>query len=148
MITVFLEGMKKQKITGKLIDIATKIADALDYTGVLAVEMFLVSDGNTETSIVNEIAEGKPSPDIKLGLVGYRDKGDAYVTTKHQAEARVFDVALQGKPVLQNLDVFAEAQGRMKCLVKEITYVQLDGDVERRGRMLVFKVDLDSLRVL
>ena len=27
-------------------------------------------------------------------------------------------------------------------------YVQLDGDVERRGRMLVFKVDLDSLRVL
>ncbi len=33
-------------------------------------------------SIVNEIAEGKPSPDIKLGLVGFRDKGDAYVTTK------------------------------------------------------------------
>ncbi|MEM9358030.1 MAG: hypothetical protein AAGB04_17650 [Pseudomonadota bacterium] len=27
-------------------------------------------------------------------------------------------------------------------------YVQLDGDVERRGQMLVFKVDLDSLKVL
>jgi Mg-chelatase subunit ChlD len=33
-------------------------------------------------SIVNEIAEGKPSPDIKLGLIGYRDKGDGYVTTR------------------------------------------------------------------
>ncbi|MFH1810509.1 MAG: vWA domain-containing protein [Pseudomonadota bacterium] len=33
-------------------------------------------------SVVNEIAEGKPSPDIKLGLIGYRDKGDAYVTTR------------------------------------------------------------------
>lgn len=27
-------------------------------------------------------------------------------------------------------------------------YVQLDGEVERRGRILVFKVDLDSLKVL
>jgi Mg-chelatase subunit ChlD len=33
-------------------------------------------------SIVNEITEGRPSPDIKLGLIGYRDKGDAYVTTR------------------------------------------------------------------
>lgn len=27
-------------------------------------------------------------------------------------------------------------------------YVQLEGEVERRGQMLIFKVDLDSLRVL
>jgi hypothetical protein len=32
-------------------------------------------------SIVNEIAKGKPTPEIKLGLVGYRDKGDQYITT-------------------------------------------------------------------
>lgn len=31
-------------------------------------------------SIVNHIAEGKPTPDVKVGLVGYRDKGDAYIT--------------------------------------------------------------------
>jgi Mg-chelatase subunit ChlD len=31
-------------------------------------------------SISNQIASGKPGPDLKIGLIGYRDKGDAYVT--------------------------------------------------------------------
>jgi Mg-chelatase subunit ChlD len=31
-------------------------------------------------SIVNHIADGEPTPDIKVGIVGYRDKGDKYVT--------------------------------------------------------------------
>jgi hypothetical protein len=31
-------------------------------------------------SIVNHIAEGEPTPDIKVGLVGYRDRKDKYVT--------------------------------------------------------------------
>lgn len=38
------------------IEIASKIADALDYVGVLAVEMFLVQDGGEAKAIVNEIA--------------------------------------------------------------------------------------------
>ncbi len=33
-------------------------------------------------AIVNEIAGGKPSPAIRVGLVAYRDKGDDYVTKK------------------------------------------------------------------
>lgn len=31
-------------------------------------------------SIVNEFREGEPKPQLKLGLIGYRDRGDAYVT--------------------------------------------------------------------
>jgi len=31
-------------------------------------------------SIANTLATTKPAPDIKMGLVGYRDRGDAYVT--------------------------------------------------------------------
>ncbi|MFO0878113.1 MAG: vWA domain-containing protein [Gemmataceae bacterium] len=31
-------------------------------------------------SICNQIAGGKPSPDLKVGLVAYRDRGDEYVT--------------------------------------------------------------------
>jgi Mg-chelatase subunit ChlD len=31
-------------------------------------------------TIVNRIVTGKPVPDVKVGLVGYRDRGDAYVT--------------------------------------------------------------------
>ncbi len=31
-------------------------------------------------SIANEILKGSPKPDLRVGLVAYRDKGDAYVT--------------------------------------------------------------------
>ena len=31
-------------------------------------------------SISNQIASGKPTPELKVGLVAYRDRGDAYVT--------------------------------------------------------------------
>lgn len=31
-------------------------------------------------SICNQIAGGKPTPDLKVGLVAYRDKGDDYIT--------------------------------------------------------------------
>jgi hypothetical protein len=34
-------------------------------------------------SIARHIVSGKPTPDVKIGLVGYRDRGDAYVTRKH-----------------------------------------------------------------
>jgi 5-(carboxyamino)imidazole ribonucleotide synthase len=38
------------------IAIARRIADALDYVGILAVEMFLVREGDRESLVVNEIA--------------------------------------------------------------------------------------------
>jgi VWA domain-containing protein len=33
-------------------------------------------------SIARHISEGQPHPDLRIGLVAYRDKGDAYVTKK------------------------------------------------------------------
>jgi len=36
-------------------------------------------------SVCNQIANGKPTPDLKVGLVAFRDKGDAYIT-------KVFDL--------------------------------------------------------
>ena len=35
-------------------------------------------------AISNQIASGKPTPDLKIGLVAFRDKGDAYVTQVHE----------------------------------------------------------------
>src|SRR6059058_2615842 len=35
-------------------------------------------------AICNQIVSGKPAPDLKVGLVAYRDKGDAYVTQVHE----------------------------------------------------------------
>jgi Mg-chelatase subunit ChlD len=34
-------------------------------------------------SIANTLATSKPSPEIKIGLIGYRDRGDEYVTRVH-----------------------------------------------------------------
>ncbi len=33
-------------------------------------------------SIASEIAQAQPAPQLKMGLVGYRDRGDAYITTR------------------------------------------------------------------
>ena len=33
-------------------------------------------------SIASSIAQAQPAPEVKMGLVGYRDRGDAYITTK------------------------------------------------------------------
>ncbi|MBI5882854.1 MAG: VWA domain-containing protein [Elusimicrobia bacterium] len=45
-------------------------------------------------SIVNDMAKGKPTPKIKMGLVAYRDRGDRYVT--------------QVEPLSANLDAVYE----------------------------------------
>jgi Mg-chelatase subunit ChlD len=34
-------------------------------------------------SIANQMASGSPTPDIRMGLVGYRDRGDTYITRRH-----------------------------------------------------------------
>src|SRR5262245_7995473 len=43
-------------------------------------------------SIVNQIASGRPTPEIKVGLLGYRDKKDAYVTKSFELTADLDEV--------------------------------------------------------
>jgi hypothetical protein len=50
-------------------------------------------------SIVNQIASGRPIPEVKVGLVAYRDRGDAYVT-------KVFDLTTDLDEVHKNLREF------------------------------------------
>ncbi len=51
---------------------------ALDTTSSMA---GLIEAAKTKIwSIVNQIASGKPAPDVRVGLVAYRDRGDAYIT--------------------------------------------------------------------
>src|SRR4030095_16707120 len=35
-------------------------------------------------SIANQLASGQPTPKVRIALVGYRDRGDAYVTRVHE----------------------------------------------------------------
>jgi Mg-chelatase subunit ChlD len=55
-------------------------------------------------SICNQIAGGKPTPDLKVGLVAYRDKGDAYVT-------QVFDLSDDLDAIHGHLKKFQAAGG-------------------------------------
>src|SRR6516225_4504200 len=55
-------------------------------------------------SISNQIASGKPTPQLRVGLVAYRDKGDAYVT-------KVFDLTDDLDAVHANLKTFLAAGG-------------------------------------
>jgi hypothetical protein len=49
-----------------------------------------------------------------------------FIEPKHTVpDARVFDVALQGEPVLRNFDIFADTGGRMRCTVREFADVEI-----------------------
>src|SRR5262249_24354511 len=55
-------------------------------------------------SICNQIADGKPAPDLKVGLVAYRDRGDEYVT-------KVFDLSDDLDAIHGHLKKFVAAGG-------------------------------------
>lgn len=55
-------------------------------------------------SIASRMASGKPTPRIRVGLVGYRDRGDAYVTTR-------FDLSEDLDGMYANLQGFQAAGG-------------------------------------
>lgn len=55
-------------------------------------------------SISNQIANGRPSPDLKVGLVAYRDKGDNYIT-------QVTDLSADLDAIYGKLKTFTAAGG-------------------------------------
>jgi Mg-chelatase subunit ChlD len=55
-------------------------------------------------SICNQIANGKPIPDLKVGLVAYRDRGDVYIT-------KVFDLSDDLDAIHGHLKKFQAAGG-------------------------------------
>jgi Mg-chelatase subunit ChlD len=78
-----------------------EVVFALDTTG----SMSGLIDGAKHKiwSIANFIAQGNPKPELRVGLVAYRDKGDAYVT-------RFYDLSDDLDTVFEHLSSF-EAQG-------------------------------------
>jgi hypothetical protein len=55
-------------------------------------------------SIANEITSAKPTPEIRIGLIGYRDHGDEYVT-------KAFDLTNDIDAIYMNLQSFRAAGG-------------------------------------
>lgn len=56
------------------------VAFAIDATGSMQDEIDVIK--KEVWSIANEIASGQPTPDVRFGLVFYRDRGDKYVVRK------------------------------------------------------------------
>ena len=59
-------------------------------------------------TIARQIVSGRPTPAIKLGLIGYRDRGDQYVT-------KAFDLTDDIDAIYGHLVEFA-AVGGVICL--------------------------------
>lgn len=58
-----------------------EVVFVLDTTG--SMDGLLEAAKQKVWAVANEIARGKPSPRVRMGLVGYRDKGDDYLTRVH-----------------------------------------------------------------
>ncbi len=78
-------------------------------------------------SIANEMVSARPTPDLKLGLVGYRDRTDQYVT-------RVFDLSDDLDLVYEHLQAFSAQGGGdtpesvNQALHEAVTKLQWSGD--------------------
>src|SRR5207248_1554312 len=85
-------------------------------------------------AICNQIASGKPSPDLKVGLVAFRDKGDEYIT-------RVYDLTDDLDQVHGTLKTFKAAGGGD---IPESVNQALDDAVNK----IKWSKDEDTLRLL
>jgi len=74
-----------------------EVAFVLDTTGSMS---GLIEGAKQKIwSIASKIAQGEPTPELRVGLVGYRDRGDAYVTKR-------FDLTDNLDLVFENLQGF------------------------------------------
>ena len=69
-----------------------QVAFVLDTTGSMS--GLLEGAKRKIWSIANNLKSLEPSPEIEFALIGYRDKGDAYVTKTYQMTADLQDLSL------------------------------------------------------
>ena len=118
--SLFAEGKPEVQAKPKV-----EVVFVLDTTGSMS---GLIEGAKQKIwSIANEIIKGKPTPDLRIGLVAYRDMGDAYVT-------KVFDLSDDIDKVYSNLMGFKAAGGGdgpehvNKALSDGVSSMKWDGD--------------------
>jgi len=116
------------------VEIARTIADALDYVGVLAVEMFLVTGDGGERLVVNEIAP-------RVHNSGHWTLGGA-VTSQFEQHVRAVcgwplgETARLGRVEMKNL-IGHDADGWQRILAEPGAHLHLYGKAEARpGRKM------------
>ena len=92
----------KPEVTKKAEKPKIEVCFVLDTTGSMG---GLIAGAKEKIwSIANEMISAKPTPEIKIGLIGYRDKGDEYVT-------KVFNLTNDIDAVYANLQKFQAGGG-------------------------------------
>jgi hypothetical protein len=67
-----------------------EVAFVLDTTGSMS---GLIEGAKQKIwSVVNQMAEGTPRPEIRVGLIGYRDRGDQYVTKRFDLTSDIDEI--------------------------------------------------------
>jgi 5-(carboxyamino)imidazole ribonucleotide synthase len=112
------------------VDIARRIAEALDYVGVLAVEMFLVTGDGAEELVVNEIAP-------RVHNSGHWTLGGA-MTSQFEQHVRAVcgwplgDAARLGRVEMRNL-IGQDADAWREILAEPGAHLHLYGKAEARA---------------
>jgi Mg-chelatase subunit ChlD len=84
------DGEKKSKKNAKKERETIEVCFVLDTTGSMG---GLIEGAKQKVwSIANEILSSKPVPNLRIGLIGYRDRKDAYVTQVHDLSEDIDDV--------------------------------------------------------
>ena len=84
------DGEKKAKKNAKKERETIEVCFVLDTTGSMG---GLIEGAKQKVwSIANEILSTKPVPNLRIGLIGYRDRKDAYVTQVHDLSEDIDDV--------------------------------------------------------
>src|SRR5438105_8082108 len=66
------------------------VAFALDTTGSMGDEIDVVKEKIVQ--IARNVSAGQPRPDVRFGIVAFRDRGDAYVTKAFPFSREIADV--------------------------------------------------------
>lgn len=109
------------------------VAFLLDATGSMADEIDAVKSKIRE--IISDIALGEPAPDVRFGIVAYRDRGDEYVTYSAELTRDIdrIDADLQG--------IVADGGGDYEESLVEGLHVMLNGlDWDPQAACLAFLV--------
>jgi uncharacterized protein YegL len=104
---------------------------ALDSTGSMGDEIEVVKENIR--NIISEISQAQPAPDVRYGIVTYRDRGDQYVTKSWQFTRDVQAISNTLRMIV------ADGGGDKPEAVNEALYVSLhkmDWDVQAKSKMV------------
>jgi len=131
----------KQRITGFPIQISPEKPDEF-YVHAVRVKgkglKWVAGSGATGIESVKVLLKNKANYTVRLHFME---------PEKNQPGQRIFSVTIQGKTVLKDFDVYKEAGGQLRSVVREFKIIAVDGDLivtlsASKGKTLLCGIEL------